>query len=199
MIYVNQTVFKAKSTGRSPRLDTILMVEKALFEHKSGKTVTQIWKLLPKKTMWTTYTTIISYLEYLGKIRIGDDNTVAWTWKPFIVKSLGTKELIEVSASIDDNESNNITKIKKMILPILKKEGVVHASIFGSTARGEAKKDSDVDFLVSFGRKRTDLFDIARLKAELQEKLKRKVDLVKYKMVDKEARKAIFKEKVDIL
>ena len=44
-----------KKIDRSPRLDSILMAEKTLFTYKSDKTVTQIWKLLPKKMMWTTF------------------------------------------------------------------------------------------------------------------------------------------------
>ena len=41
-----------------------------------------------------------------------------------------------------------ITEIKAKILPILKKNDVVRASIFGSFARGEEKKRSDIDMLV---------------------------------------------------
>lgn len=44
----------------------------------------------------------------------------------------------------------DITKIKRGINPILREHGVVKAAIFGSYARGEAKKRSDVDILVKF-------------------------------------------------
>ena len=40
--------------------------------------------------------------------------------------------------------------IKKKAVPILKKSGVVRSAVFGSVARGEAKKKSDVDFLIQF-------------------------------------------------
>ena len=41
-----------------------------------------------------------------------------------------------------------IEKIKKKIIPILKKHKVTRAGIFGSYARGEQKKESDVDILI---------------------------------------------------
>lgn len=43
---------------------------------------------------------------------------------------------------------NKIESIKKKIVPILKKHGVVRAGIFGSYARGEQNKNSDVDILI---------------------------------------------------
>ena len=74
--------FKPRNLDRSPRLDTILMVEKTLFRYRSDKTTTQIWRLLPKKVMWTTFTTILDYLEYSGKIHIENDKTISWLWDP---------------------------------------------------------------------------------------------------------------------
>ena len=56
------TEFKPRNLGRYPRLDTVLMVEKALFRYKSDKTITWIWRHLPKKVMWNTFVTILDYL-----------------------------------------------------------------------------------------------------------------------------------------
>ncbi|MBM3229485.1 hypothetical protein FJZ26_03575 [Candidatus Parvarchaeota archaeon] len=70
------------------------MVEKALYRHKSEKTITQIWKLLPKKVMWTTYITILDYLEYSGKIYIEPDRTVTWLWNPAKVAELKGRGLV---------------------------------------------------------------------------------------------------------
>jgi len=96
MIYMQEQVvtFKTRSIDRSPRLDTILMVEKTLFKLKSDKTITQIWKLLPKKVMWTTYTTILDYLEYSGKIHLEADKTVTWLWDPRKISDLKKKGLV---------------------------------------------------------------------------------------------------------
>lgn len=86
--------FKTSNLERSPRLDTILMVEKAIFRYSGDKTTTQIWKLLPKKVMWTTYTTILDYLEYSGKIIIEDDKIVTWIWNPAKINDLKKKGLV---------------------------------------------------------------------------------------------------------
>jgi hypothetical protein len=74
--------FAPRILDRYPRLDTVIMVEEQLFKHKSDKTIRQIWLLLPKKVMWATYTTIIDYLEFSGKIHIEPDRTVTWLWNP---------------------------------------------------------------------------------------------------------------------
>ncbi len=86
--------FKPKKLDRAPRLDTILMVEKALFQHRSDKTITEIWHLLPKKVMWTTFVTILDYLEYSGKIYIEKDKTVSWLWDPEALEKWKKKGLV---------------------------------------------------------------------------------------------------------
>jgi hypothetical protein len=93
---------------------------------------------------------------------------------------------------------NSIGRIKMAVLPILKRWDVSHAAIFGSMARGEARKNSDVDMLIEF-KKRVTLFDMGGLKMDLEEKLKRKVDIVEYGAVDRRLRESIFHDKVDIL
>jgi predicted nucleotidyltransferase len=59
---------------------------------------------------------------------------------------------------------------------ILKKHGVVSASVFGSYARGEAREDSDLDLLVKLEDGRS-LFDLGGLQYELEEVTKHGVDL----------------------
>ena len=49
--------------------------------------------------------------------------------------------------------------------------------IFGSYARGEQTKNSDLDILVSFNKRLT-LIDLSRIKNELSERLKIKVDMI---------------------
>jgi len=80
----------------------------------------------------------------------------------------------------------------------LKRNGVVKAGIFGSYARGEQKKNSDVDFLVKI-KKRISLLDFVGIKLELEEKLGKKVDLVEYDTVKPLIKEEIFKEEVRIL
>jgi hypothetical protein len=59
---------------------------------------------------------------------------------------------------------------------ILKKHGVVSASVFGSYARGEARPDSDLDLLVQLEPSRS-LFDLGGLQFELEEITKHRVDV----------------------
>ena len=91
-----------------------------------------------------------------------------------------------------------VGQIKKDILPILKRHKIRRAAIFGSFARGEARKRSDVDILVEF-KKTPTLFDIGGLYADLQEKLHRKVDIVTYNSIDPRLKESILSSKIDIL
>jgi len=59
----------------------------------------------------------------------------------------------------------------------LRRLGVRHLSLFGSTARGEATLDSDVDLLVELDtRRRIDLLDYAGIVGEIQKLLPQRVD-----------------------
>jgi len=63
------------------------------------------------------------------------------------------------------------------IIRIAQVNGVIKLSLFGSVVRGEDNENSDVDFLVEFEEGRT-LFDLIRLKQELESLLKKSVDVV---------------------
>jgi hypothetical protein len=86
--------FKPRNLDRYPRLDTVLMVEKSLYKDRSDLTIGQIWKKLPKKVLWTTYVTILDYLEYSGKIIIEKDRTVTWIWDPEGIRKLRETGLV---------------------------------------------------------------------------------------------------------
>ena len=77
----------------------------------------------------------------------------------------------------------------------LKKFGVRSVFMFGSMARNEARKRSDVDLLVEFERP-IGLFEFARLKQDLEELLGRKVDLVTPEALRKELRENILREAI---
>lgn len=79
---------------RYPRLDTILMIEKAIHDAKSDLTVRELWKSLPKKVMWQTFITVLDYLEYSGKIYIGKDKHPIWIWDPEGIEKLKKKNLV---------------------------------------------------------------------------------------------------------
>ncbi len=71
---------------RYPRLDTVLMIEESIRKSKSGKTMAEIWKSLPKKVMWQTFVTTLDYLTYSGKILIDEDKTIVWIWNPKLLE-----------------------------------------------------------------------------------------------------------------
>ena len=63
--------------------------------------------------------------------------------------------------------------------PELKAAGVVRLSLFGSTARGDHRLDSDIDLLAAFdGARRISLLDVAGIEIRLSELLGKPVDLV---------------------
>jgi len=71
----------------------------------------------------------------------------------------------------------SIEEIKQRIEPVARKYGVSTIWLFGSYARGEANENSDVDLLIEGGRIRT-LFQLASLRLELEDALKKSVDLI---------------------
>lgn len=73
-----------------------------------------------------------------------------------------------------------ITKqtVQALSVPLFQKYRVKRAALFGSVLRGDARADSDVDFLVemSFGRP----LDFFSLQEDLAERFGCRVDLVEY-------------------
>jgi uncharacterized protein len=57
-----------------------------------------------------------------------------------------------------------------------KKHGISYLGIFGSFARGEETRESDIDLLIDFNETKS-LFDLAEVKLYFQDMLGRKVDL----------------------
>ena len=70
-----------------------------------------------------------------------------------------------------------IEEIKDLIYHIFKKYGIEKAYIFGSYARGEANKESDVDIMIKKGNIKT-LLQLSALAYEIEQILKKQVDIV---------------------
>jgi len=66
---------------------------------------------------------------------------------------------------------------REELLTIAEAHGARNLRVFGSVARGEARSDSDVDFLIDLDQGRS-LLDLSSLILDLQEALRRKVDVV---------------------
>lgn len=80
----------------------------------------------------------------------------------------------ELYSVCDKNEC--ISKIRENLPYIQKEYGVTELSLFGSTARGDNRSDSDVDILVDMPPK---IFLMSALKDYLENLLKTSVDLVR--------------------
>lgn len=72
-----------------------------------------------------------------------------------------------------------VLEIKEKIMPILKKYGVKKASLFGSVVREEQNETSDIDLLVELPETAS-LLELANLKLDLEEILKKKVDILTF-------------------
>jgi len=94
-------------------------------------------------------------------------------------------------------ERDQIPALLKRRKRRLKQFGIRSISLFGSVARNEARKRSDVDLLVDF-EKAIGLFEFARLKIYLEEELGRKVDLVTPEALRKELRDNILREAIRV-
>ena len=70
-----------------------------------------------------------------------------------------------------------IKQIKERIKPVIEKYGIKDVYLFGSYARGEANRDSDVDIYCDSGNAES-LFDEAGLIQDFEEALGKKVDVV---------------------
>ncbi|MEK6901239.1 MAG: nucleotidyltransferase family protein [Nanoarchaeota archaeon] len=92
----------------------------------------------------------------------------------------------------------NLDEIRNKALPILRKAGVTRSSLFGSLVRGENREDSDIDMLVDFPRGKG-LFEFAGLQFQLEDALKKKVDLVEYESLHPLLKERILAEQVQIL
>ncbi len=93
--------------------------------------------------------------------------------------------------------NQTLKRLKPLIVKTLKKNDVVKAGIFGSYARGEAKKNSDIDILVKPPKGIG--FGFAGIQLELEEKLGRKVHLVTYKSIHPYIKKNILADEVRII
>jgi len=92
-----------------------------------------------------------------------------------------------------------LRQFKKIVVPILKRNYVVKAGIFGSFARGEAKRKSDIDILIKVKAKKFSLLDLVGLELELEKILGRDVDLLTYKGINPLLKERILKEEVRII
>jgi len=120
----------------------------------------------------------------------------------YLGKNLSKKDLFikeeQANKKLSINKINkNLLKIKPQIIKVLKKYNIKKAGIFGSYARGEEKKDSDIDILIEPPKGIG--FGFVGIQFELENKLGRKVDLVTYKYLSPYLKEKILKSEVRII
>lgn len=93
------------------------------------------------------------------------------------IEAANSKNGYVLSLLRDDASVLRISEIKRVLKEVLGKHGVERIYLFGSYARGEANKDSDVDILCDKGDIAT-LLQQGMVEEELEKRLGKEVDLI---------------------
>jgi hypothetical protein len=94
-------------------------------------------------------------------------------------------------------QTHALTQHQTKISALAKKNGITYLGLFGSYARGEQKKDSDIDLLVDFN-KRYSLFDLIRVERSFSQVLKAPVDLIPADSLNKHVQPYVQKDLITI-
>ncbi len=73
--------------------------------------------------------------------------------------------------------NDTIRNIRTLTMPVLRKYGIRSASIVGSYARNDQSRASDIDIILDITSP-ISLLTFSRIKLELEDVLKKKVDLI---------------------
>jgi len=111
---------------------------------------------------------------------------------PAMVKDSRPDEVVKMSITLDD-----LRKEREQIMKVAQKHGASNIRVFGSISRGEERPESDIDLLVDFEADRS-LFDLVRLKLELEELLGHEVDLVTEKAMHRLIASRVIKEAIPL-
>jgi len=88
-----------------------------------------------------------------------------------------------------------ISEISQKTLPVLRKYGILSASVVGSVARGQQTLKSDIDIVIDVIQP-ISLLTFARIKLELEEILQTKVDLIERSAIKPRIRKYILQDEI---
>lgn len=91
--------------------------------------------------------------------------------------------------------TDTISDIEQRIRPILRKYGITSASLVGSVSRGEENVLSDIDLIVEI-KNPIGLLTFARIKAELESVLDKKVDLLERSALKPRIKKHLLEDEI---
>ncbi len=90
-----------------------------------------------------------------------------------------------------------IPEISQKIMPLLRKYGILSASVVGSVARGQQTSKSDIDIVIDVIQP-ISLLTFARIKRELEEILQAKVDLIERTALKPRIRKYLLQDEISL-
>ncbi len=93
--------------------------------------------------------------------------------------------------------SSLLQKYRKEILDLAACHGAKNVRVFGSLARGEGDKGSDLDLLVTLGEGRS-LLDLVGLKQDLEDLVHRPVDVVTENALSPYLRERVLSEAIPL-
>ena len=119
--------------------------------------------------------------------------------KPYFANTALSVKLIKTRTSAKYMNREQALDILSRCKPVLQERyGLTTLALFGSTARNDAREDSDIDILVGFDGKATSK-QFFGVQFYLEEALGSPVDLVTVKAVREELKPYITEDRVDVL
>ena len=94
-----------------------------------------------------------------------------------IIAASTPASLADAQIAAAENHVYSLEEIRKIVIPIAEKYQLNSVRLFGSYARGEARPDSDLDFVIDAGKPQS-LFLLGGIQADLSEAFHKKVDLL---------------------
>lgn len=116
-----------------------------------------------------------NYKQYIFRVR-KDDELIINQMDRIGNRNSYLRYLVESDIS-EERKTYTLAEIKKIVKPILNSYDIKDIYLFGSYARGEANKDSDVDIYCEKGIARS-FIKQAALIDELEKALKKHVDII---------------------
>ncbi len=112
-----------------------------------------------------------------------------------IIAASTPASLADAQIAAAENHIYSLKEIRKIVIPVAEKYQLNSVRLFGSYARGEARPDSDLDFVIDAGETRS-LFQLGGIQADLSEAFHKKVDLLTEDSLEQDFRNRIEADEV---